>query len=57
MLFSLLLLCYDGPFKIQVVFFVQNLVKCWVCPAINPDFLEFSSEMIFDRLLFEGVSF
>ena len=41
---ALLLLCYDRPLEVQVVWFFQDVEQGGVSSAVNPDFLEFVPE-------------
>ena len=56
-LFPLLLLDYDRPLDIQIVFLLQNVKKGRVSSAINSDLLELVAEVILDGLLRELVFF
>ena len=56
MLLPLLLLDYDCPFDIQVIFFLKDIIQRWVCSSINADLLKFIPEMILDWLLLKSGS-
>ena len=56
MFLSLFLLHYDCPFDVQVILFFQDVIEGRISAPINPDFLEFVSEMVFNWLLLEGLS-
>ncbi len=56
MLFALLLLDDNSPFEVEIIFLLEDVKKRGVGTPVDSDFLEFVAEVVFDGLLFEGVS-
>ena len=56
MLLSLLLLDNNRALHIQVILFLQDVIKWWVSATIDANLLELVAEVILDGLLFEAVA-
>jgi len=55
-LFALLLLDDNSPFEVEIVFLLEDVKKRGVGAPVDSYFLKFVAEVVFDGLLFEGVS-
>lgn len=55
-LFSLLLLDNNCALNVQVILFLQDVIKWWVSATIDANLLELVAEVILDGLLFEAIA-
>ena len=56
MLLSLLLLDNDCALHVQVILFLQDVIKWWVSATVDTNLLELVAKVILDGLFFEAVA-